>query len=112
MNPRQISESMVREWAHRHSEEYSGTQYNNCGNIAQNSSTITYYVFSTQGPDSSALLPIQAPDTGLGAALGQLFPGGVTYDWAHTDAGNYLFSYQNGNYVQDTFGITGSIRGH
>jgi integrase len=29
MNPRQISESMVREWAHRHSEEYSGTQYNN-----------------------------------------------------------------------------------
>jgi len=86
-----------------------------CQPLSSNGSvkgTITYYVFSTQGPDSSALLPIQAPDTGLGAALGQLFPGGVTYDWAPTDAGNYLFSYQNGNYVQNTTSIIGDVRGH
>jgi len=74
--------------------------------------TITYYVLSPQGPDKASLLPNQAPDTGLGAALGQLFPGGVTYDWAPADAGSYTFSYQNGNYVQNTAGITGDVRSH
>jgi hypothetical protein len=31
---------------------------------------------------------------------------------ANVVGGNYTFSYQNGNYVQDTNGITGQIRGH
>ena len=74
--------------------------------------TITYYVLSTTGPDKSALLPNQAPDTGLGAAIQQLFPGFTGYDWSPADAGSYLFSYQNGNYVQNTTSITGDVRGH
>jgi hypothetical protein len=73
--------------------------------------TITYYVLSSTGPDPSALLPNQAPDTGLGAAIQQLFPGFTGYDWAPADAGDYTFSYQNGNYVQDTTSITGDVQG-
>ncbi|SRR6266568_613112 len=70
--------------------------------------TIQYDVFSATAPDPSSLLPNQAPDTGLGAALSQLFDGHSTI----TGGGNYTFSYQNGNYVQDTAGITGDVTGH
>jgi len=69
--------------------------------------TIQYDVSSPVVPDKAGLLPNQAPDTGLGAALQQLMPGSTI-----VGGGAYNFSYQNGNYVQDTFGITGSIRGH
>jgi hypothetical protein len=73
--------------------------------------TITYYVQSPSGPDKAGLLPNQAPDTGLSAALSQLFPGGVSFDWSPADAGSYTFSYQNGAYVQDGSGIHGDVRG-
>jgi len=70
--------------------------------------TITYIVQSPNVPSGALLYANQAPDTGLGAALGQLFGGNYTI----TGGGDYSFSYQNGGYVQNTAGITGSIRGH
>jgi hypothetical protein len=70
--------------------------------------TIEYDVFSSTPPDPASLLPNQAPDTGLGAALSQLFDGNSTI----VGGGAYNFSYQNGNYVQTTSGITGDVTGH
>jgi hypothetical protein len=77
--------------------------------------TIEYDVLSSTAPDPSSLLPNQAPDTGLGAALSQLFDGKSTI----VGGGAYDFSYQNGNYVQ-TYNpitnpggtITGDVTGH
>jgi hypothetical protein len=71
--------------------------------------TIEYDVYSATPPDPSSLLPNQAPDTGLGAALSQLFDGQTSLI---VGGGNYNFSYQNGNYVQTTTGITGDVTGH
>lgn len=68
--------------------------------------TITYDVYSSTAPDKAGLLPNQAPDTGLGTALNQLFDGNATI----VGGGDYTFSYQNGNYVQSTAGITGDVR--
>jgi hypothetical protein len=82
--------------------------------------TITYEVQSSQAPDPKAL-PANEPDgTGLGVALNQLF--GQT-DGSSIFADNvgpqvvgggndYVFSYQNGNYVQDGSGIHGDVTGH
>jgi hypothetical protein len=70
--------------------------------------TITYDVKSSTPPDPAKLLPNQAPNTGLGAALNQLFGGNATV----VGGGNYTFSYQNGSYVQDTTGIHGDVTGH
>jgi hypothetical protein len=64
---------------------------------------------SVNGPVGASLLPNQAPDTGLGAALGQLFPDGSIVG----GGSDYTFSYQNGNYVQYGNGtITGDVTGH
>jgi len=84
---------------------------NTCNALASNGpvhGTITYIVTSPNVPSGAGLLPNQAPDTGLGAALSQLFGG----SYAITGGGDYTFSYQNGGYVQNTAGITGAIRGH
>ena len=76
--------------------------------------TIEYDVKSSTPPDPSSLLPNQAPDTGLRAALSQLFDGQPTDGQTSiiVGGGSYNFSYQNGNYVQDTTGITGDVTGH
>jgi len=73
--------------------------------------TITYDVYSSTPPDPANLLPNQAPDTGLGAALTQLFDG-QSASTLVVGGGSYTFSYQNGNYVQHTDGITGDVTGH
>ncbi len=77
--------------------------------------TIEYDVKSGTSPDPSSLLPNQAPDTGLGAALSQLFSGQPASALI-VGGGNYNFSYQNGNYVQSQVGstsaITGDVTGH
>ena len=70
--------------------------------------TITYIVTSPNRPDPANLLPNQAPDTGLGAAIRQLFNDSN----AQLAGGDYSFSYQNGAYVQNTAGISGDVRGH
>lgn len=70
--------------------------------------TITYDVLSVNAPDPAKLLPNQEPKTGLGAAMSQLFDGSCSI----VGGGDYTFSYQNGNYVQDTNGIHGAIVGH
>jgi hypothetical protein len=71
--------------------------------------TISYDVSSVNGPVGASLLPNQAPDTGLRAALGQLFPDGSIVG----GGSDYTFSYQNGNYVQYGNGtITGDVTGH
>jgi hypothetical protein len=84
---------------------------NTCNALASNgpvSGVITYIVQSPNVPSGALLYANQAPDTGLGAAMGQLFGGNYTI----TGGGDYTFSYQNGGYVQTTSGITGAIRGH
>jgi hypothetical protein len=70
--------------------------------------SITYLVTTNGTPSGANLLPNQAPDTGLGAAIRQLFndPSAQL-----TQVGDYSFNYQNGNYVQAA-GITGDVRGH
>jgi hypothetical protein len=68
--------------------------------------TIQYDVQSSTAPDKASLLPNQAPNTGLGAAISQLFDGHSTI----VGGGDYTFSYQNGNYVQNTTTITGDVR--
>jgi hypothetical protein len=82
----------------------TGTALSSNGPVA---GTIQYDVSSPSAPSKAGLLANQAPGTGLGAALQQLMPGSTI-----TGGGDYSFSYQNGNYVQSTAGITGSIRGH
>jgi hypothetical protein len=76
--------------------------------------TITYDVKSSTSPDPKSLLPNQDPATGLGAALSQLFDGQPTSGPQSiiVGGGDYNFSYQNGNYVQTTSGITGDVTGH
>jgi hypothetical protein len=73
--------------------------------------TITYNVKSDNAPDPANLLPNQDPNTGLRAALGQLFGPGYSIVGSGS---NYSFSYQNGNYVQDDIGtgIHGDVTGH
>jgi hypothetical protein len=83
--------------------------------------TIEYNVHSTRAPDPKAL-PSQEPDgTSTGVMIGQLFgetDGLSIFNPAHvgpaevTGGGDYTFSYQNGNYVQDTNGIRGVVTGH
>jgi hypothetical protein len=76
--------------------------------------TIEYDVYSATPPDPASLLPNQAPDTGLGAALSQLFDGQPATALI-VGGGDYYFSYQNGNYVQQypaTPYITGDVKGH
>jgi hypothetical protein len=72
--------------------------------------TIEYDVYSATPPDPASLLPNQTPDTGLGAALSQLFDGQPASALI-VGGGNYTFSYQNGSYVQDTIGIHGDVTG-
>ena len=76
--------------------------------------TITYNVESNTPPDPANLLPNQDPNTGLGAALSQLFDGQAASDLIVGSGSNYSFSYQNGNYVQDDIGtgIHGDVTGH
>jgi hypothetical protein len=97
----------------------NGTTTGNYGQALTSSGpvkgTIEYDVYSTTPPNPASLLPNQTPDTGLGAALSQLFDGQSTIvGW-----GPYTFSYQNGNYVQtyDPISnpngtITGDVTGH
>ena len=70
--------------------------------------TIQYDVQSSTPPDPASLLPNQAPETGLGAAISQLFDGNS----AITGGGDYTFSYQNGSYVQTSQPpfISGDVR--
>jgi hypothetical protein len=74
--------------------------------------TITYDVKSSTPPDPANLLPNQAPDTGLGTALSQLFDNQPASTLIVGGGDVYTFSYQNGNYVQDTTGIHGDVTGH
>jgi hypothetical protein len=77
--------------------------------------TIEYDVYSASAPNPSSLLPNQAPDTGLRAALSQLFDNQPTSALI-VGGGDYNFSYQNGKYVQSQVGptstITGDVTGH
>jgi hypothetical protein len=77
--------------------------------------TIEYDVYSASAPNPSSLLPNQAPDTGLRAALSQLFDKQPTSALI-VGGGDYNFSYQNGKYVQSQVGptstITGDVTGH
>jgi hypothetical protein len=80
--------------------------------------TIEYDVKSSTPPDPASLLPKQAPNTGLGDALSQLFDNQSASSLI-VGGGAYDFSYQNGNYVQ-TYDpitnpggtITGDVTGH
>ncbi len=79
--------------------------------------TITFDVLASGTPQS---LPAQQPQgvvnngvvtgsTSLGDIVSQLFTGGA----AIVGGGAYHFSYQNGNYIQDSVtGITGDVIGH
>jgi hypothetical protein len=78
--------------------------------------TITFDVLASGTPQR---LPAQQPQgvlnngvvtgsTSLSDMLNQLFTGGATI----VGGGDYNFSYQNGNYIQDTTGSTGDVRGH
>jgi hypothetical protein len=76
--------------------------------------TIEYDVIAG-APDRAGLLSDQAPDTGLGAALSQLFDG----SYSIVGGGAYNFSYQNGSYVQSydpitnpSGSVTGDVTGH
>jgi hypothetical protein len=67
----------------------------------------TYQLTVTGGTPDPANLPSQQGTMGTSAMINQLFGGNAT-----VTGGPYHYSYQNGAYVQDTNGITGSIRGH
>jgi hypothetical protein len=84
--------------------------------------TISYEIQSSQVPSAKNLPAQELPGTGLGVAIGQLFgetDGLSIFNPQHVgpaqyvSGGNdYVFSYQNGNYVQDGTGITGDVTGH
>jgi hypothetical protein len=67
----------------------------------------TYQLTVTGGTPDAKNLPSQQGTMGTTAMINQLFGGSAT-----VTGGPYHYSYQNGGYVQDTNGITGSIRGH
>ena len=91
--------------------------------------TIQYNVKSASQP-SAANLPSQEPGVAshtqaeltlnqyphLTGMINQLFGGGPlptdTQVMSIVGGGDYNFSYQNGNYVQNTNGITGDVQGH
>jgi hypothetical protein len=84
--------------------------------------TISYEIQSSQAPDAKNLPAQELPGTGLGVAIGQLFgeaDGLSIFNPAHvgpaqyvSGGSDYVFSYQNGNYVQDGTGIHGDVTGH
>jgi threonine dehydrogenase-like Zn-dependent dehydrogenase len=70
--------------------------------------TYTLTVTSPTGPDPAGLAPQYRGDVSTSSMVQDLFDGHAT----SIVGGFYSYSYQNGNYVQDSNGITGSIRGH
>jgi hypothetical protein len=70
--------------------------------------TYTLTVTSSTGPDPAGLAPQYRGQVSTSSMVQDLFDGHAT----SIVGGFYSFSYQNGNYVQDSNGITGSIRGH
>jgi hypothetical protein len=77
--------------------------------------SITYYWESPNGAADAnpANLPAQEPPTvGLSTMITQLFGGGENAGPTWPGNGDYTFSYQHGNYVQDTNGATGDVVGH
>ncbi len=70
--------------------------------------TYTLTVTSPTGPDPAALAPEYVGAVSTSSMIQDLFAGNAT----SIVGGDYYYSYQNGNYVQDSQGITGSIRGH
>ena len=68
----------------------------------------TYHLTVTGGRPDAKNLPSQQGTMGTTAMIAQLF--GVSP--SAVSGGDYSYSYQNGSYVQDTNGITGSIQGH
>jgi hypothetical protein len=63
---------------------------------------------TSQNPPSNANLPSQMDGVGTGTIVATWF--GVPT--SQVVGGDYSFSYQNGNYTQDTSGEYGQIRGH
>jgi hypothetical protein len=72
------------------------------------SGTYTLYVVSPVGPDASKLPAQESTTAGTSAMVQLLFNGQAT----SITGGDYNFSYQNGNYIQTTQGITGDVKGH
>jgi sugar (pentulose or hexulose) kinase len=70
--------------------------------------TYTLTVTSATGPDPAGLKPQYTGAVSTTQMVRDLFDGTPT----SIVGGDYYYSYQNGNYVQDTQGISGEIRGH
>jgi hypothetical protein len=83
----------------------------NCNALTSNGSirgTITFDVTSATSPDPAGLAPQYVGDVSTTQMVNALFDGQAT----SVIGGAYSYSYQNGNYVQDTSGITGDVVGH
>lgn len=70
--------------------------------------TYTLSVTSPAGPDPAGLAPQYRGEVSTSSMVQDLFDGHATL----IQGGFHSYSYQNGNYVQDSNAITGSIRGH
>jgi hypothetical protein len=84
---------------------------NTCQALASNGpieGTYTLTVTSPTGPDPAGLAPQYRGQVSTSSMVQDLFGDSAT----SIVGGFYSYSYQNGNYVQDSNGITGSIRGH
>jgi hypothetical protein len=82
-----------------------------CSALTSNGSirgTITFDVQSATAPDPSRLAPGYVGDVSTTQMVNDLFDGQAT----SVNGGDYFYSYQNGNYVQDTSGTTGDVVGH
>jgi hypothetical protein len=82
----------------------------NCNALISNGSirgTITFDVTSATPPDPAALAPQYRGDVSTTQMVNDLFAGNAT----SVIGGDYSYSYQNGNYIQDTSGSTGDVVG-
>ncbi|HEY2639231.1 MAG TPA: hypothetical protein VGI66_05025 [Streptosporangiaceae bacterium] len=82
-----------------------------CGALTSNGSirgTITFDVQSATPPDPAGLAPQYVGDVSTTQMVNDLFDGKAT----SVIGGQYSYSYQNGNYVQDTSGVSGHVVGH